>query len=319
MKTYATRFSRLQLDEQVEDRRLHGDVERRGRLVADDELRVAGERARDRDALLEPAGELRGRAVRSRSASRTELHQLEHPRARPPCRVRPASLLQRAEQDPPHGVAAVERRVGVLEHDLERAHIVGASARERGGSALPSSSTAPVVGSTMPSSVRASVVLPLPDSPTRPSVSPGQIAAETSDERVDVVAVLLEHLAEVVELAAAASAARSTTGSASSARLARQRLRALVEVAAARVRPPTIDRAAAPRRHRSSASAQRSAKTQPGSSSPEVRAGSPGSCRAARGPCGAAARDAAQQPDRVRVPRLLEDLSRRPSSTSSPA
>ena len=32
----------------------------------------------------------------------------------------------------------------------------------------------------MPSSVRASVVFPLPDSPTSPSVSPGQIAALTS-------------------------------------------------------------------------------------------------------------------------------------------
>ena len=60
MKRYATLLLRLQLDEQVEDRRLHGDVERRGRLVADDELRVAGERARDRDALLQPAGELPG-------------------------------------------------------------------------------------------------------------------------------------------------------------------------------------------------------------------------------------------------------------------
>ena len=45
----------LQLDEEVEDRRLHGDVERRGRLVADHELRVAGEGARDRDPLLEAA------------------------------------------------------------------------------------------------------------------------------------------------------------------------------------------------------------------------------------------------------------------------
>ena len=49
---------RLQLDEQVQDRRLHRDVERRGRLVADDELWIAGERARDREPLLEPAREL---------------------------------------------------------------------------------------------------------------------------------------------------------------------------------------------------------------------------------------------------------------------
>ena len=60
MKRYATPLLGLELDEQVEDRRLDGDVERRRRLVADDELRVARERARDRDALLEPARELPG-------------------------------------------------------------------------------------------------------------------------------------------------------------------------------------------------------------------------------------------------------------------
>ena len=49
---------RLELDEQVEDRRLDGDVERRGRLVADDELRVAGKRPGDREALLQPARQL---------------------------------------------------------------------------------------------------------------------------------------------------------------------------------------------------------------------------------------------------------------------
>ena len=63
---------RLELDEQIEDRRLHGDVEGRRRLVADDELRIAGERARDGDALLEAAGELHrflGRAF-ARSVAR---------------------------------------------------------------------------------------------------------------------------------------------------------------------------------------------------------------------------------------------------------
>ncbi len=43
----------------------------------------------------------------------------------------------------------------------------------------PASSTVPPLGATSPSSVRANVVLPLPDSPTSPSVSPGQIDAET--------------------------------------------------------------------------------------------------------------------------------------------
>ena len=48
----------LQLAEQVEDLRLDGDVERRGRLVGDQELGIAGERHGDHDALAHAAGEL---------------------------------------------------------------------------------------------------------------------------------------------------------------------------------------------------------------------------------------------------------------------
>ena len=48
----------LEVLEQVEDLRLHGDVERRDGLVADDQLRVDRERARDADALALAAGEL---------------------------------------------------------------------------------------------------------------------------------------------------------------------------------------------------------------------------------------------------------------------
>ena len=48
----------LQVLQQVEDLRLHRDVQRRDGLVAEDELRVDGEGARDADALPLPAGEL---------------------------------------------------------------------------------------------------------------------------------------------------------------------------------------------------------------------------------------------------------------------
>jgi hypothetical protein len=51
----------LELDQEVEDRRLHRNIERGGRLIADDDARIAGEGARDRDALLEAARELSGR------------------------------------------------------------------------------------------------------------------------------------------------------------------------------------------------------------------------------------------------------------------
>ena len=48
----------LQLGEQVHDLGLHGHVERGGRLVGDQHLRVQRERHRDHDALAHAAGEL---------------------------------------------------------------------------------------------------------------------------------------------------------------------------------------------------------------------------------------------------------------------
>ena len=54
----ARRLRRLQVGQQVEDRRLHRHVERARRLVAHDDARVAGERPGDRHALLQPAREL---------------------------------------------------------------------------------------------------------------------------------------------------------------------------------------------------------------------------------------------------------------------
>ena len=47
----------LQITHQVEDLRLDRDVEGRGRLVADDEIGVGGDRARNRDPLALAAGE----------------------------------------------------------------------------------------------------------------------------------------------------------------------------------------------------------------------------------------------------------------------
>ena len=48
----------LQLAHQIEDLRLQGDVERRGRLVRDQQARVAGQRHRDHHALAHAAGKL---------------------------------------------------------------------------------------------------------------------------------------------------------------------------------------------------------------------------------------------------------------------
>ena len=48
----------LELGEQLQDLRLHGDVERRRRLVGDEEVRLVRERHGDHHALALPAGEL---------------------------------------------------------------------------------------------------------------------------------------------------------------------------------------------------------------------------------------------------------------------
>ena len=48
----------LEVLEQVEDLRLDGHVERGHRLVADDQLRIHGQRPGDADPLALPAGEL---------------------------------------------------------------------------------------------------------------------------------------------------------------------------------------------------------------------------------------------------------------------
>ena len=74
----------LEVLEQVEDLRLDGDVQRRDRLVADDQLRVQRERAGDADALALAARELVRVAVR---VVRVEADDLEQAPARSPSRL----------------------------------------------------------------------------------------------------------------------------------------------------------------------------------------------------------------------------------------
>ena len=71
--------------QQVEDLRLHRDVERRGRLVGDQQLGLAGERDGDRHALAHAAGEL----VRDTGAAAAPARGC---RPRPAARRRAASL-----------------------------------------------------------------------------------------------------------------------------------------------------------------------------------------------------------------------------------
>ena len=80
-----------QIRQQVEDLRLHRDIERAGRLVADHDARLEHQRARDRDALALPAGELRRHALAHLGREADALEHLRatrrsiSPRANVPC------------------------------------------------------------------------------------------------------------------------------------------------------------------------------------------------------------------------------------------
>ena len=60
----------LQLPQQPQDLRLDRDIERGRRLVGDQDLRAAGKRHRDHDALAHAAGELMRVLVRGAAAHR---------------------------------------------------------------------------------------------------------------------------------------------------------------------------------------------------------------------------------------------------------
>ncbi len=81
----------LQLGEQFEDLRLHGDVERGGRLVGDQQFRLVGERHGDHHALALAAGELVriGAEPLFGLADADLLEQFQRPCARPASRACP--------------------------------------------------------------------------------------------------------------------------------------------------------------------------------------------------------------------------------------
>ena len=83
----------LEPGEQFEDLRLHGHVERRGRLVGDQQLRLVGERHGDHHALALAAGKLVriGAEPLFRLADADLVEQLERPRARLPARPCPGA------------------------------------------------------------------------------------------------------------------------------------------------------------------------------------------------------------------------------------
>ena len=107
----------LQIGEQVDDLRLHRDIERRDRLVADDQLRPWRQRPRDAEALPLSAREF-VRVLGHLFGSQADF--LEK-RAHPLVDLRRSALLEivnRLGDDIRRAHARVERCIRVLEHGL---------------------------------------------------------------------------------------------------------------------------------------------------------------------------------------------------------
>ena len=110
----------LQVVEQVDDLRLDRDVERRDRLVGDDQPRAQRERPRDADPLALPARELVRVAVDVVGREADDLEQLLHAPAHLAARALPVDA-ERVADDLADALARVERRVRVLEDHLHLA------------------------------------------------------------------------------------------------------------------------------------------------------------------------------------------------------
>ena len=170
---------RLKVVEERQDLRLDGDVERRRRLVGDQQLRLVGERHRDHHALAHAAGEL----VRDTGRPAATGRESRRARAAPP----------RGRAPPPsrrHGACAPPRSAACRPCRTDAATTAGpgrsslcrcrGSCEARRPTAPPD--RGPRTGSVprcpppgrwvSPSAVIDETVLPEPDSPTIPSVFP---------------------------------------------------------------------------------------------------------------------------------------------------
>ena len=125
---------RLHFEEQFEDARLGRQVEGRDRLVADDQPRLEGDGSCDRDALALAAAELARQAVSGIRGQVNEVEQVAHP-AGSILRA-DAAGAQRLCQRVADGQRRAERRVGILEDDLEVDGQFDVAARGRRGRCL---------------------------------------------------------------------------------------------------------------------------------------------------------------------------------------
>ena len=180
-KSCATnRYDSAELDlqplEQVDDAGANRYVERRDRLVEHEQLRLERERARDADALALAAGKLpadsgstcSGRSPTSSSSSRTR---------RVHASAAHAVRRERLGEDVADRQARIERGQRILEDHLQiAADRESLRVRHPRGVAGRARRSLPAIGRTRFRISMIVVVLPQPDSPTSPSVSPSRMS-----------------------------------------------------------------------------------------------------------------------------------------------
>ena len=107
----------LELQQEFQDLSLNGDIERRGRLVGDDQVGLGRERHRQHDPLLHAAGELVGVLIDDdRRIGKSQLSKQLH-RPSPGRLARGDSVSPHdAGELPSHGEQRIERGRGVLKH-----------------------------------------------------------------------------------------------------------------------------------------------------------------------------------------------------------
>ena len=108
----------LQLLQQVQNLILHRHIQRRDRLVADDEARVRGDGPRDADALALAAGKLVRKAGKEFLRNADRLQQPAHPRGRLISALAQLPGLNRLGNQVPHRHPGVQGGVRVLEDEL---------------------------------------------------------------------------------------------------------------------------------------------------------------------------------------------------------
>src|SRR5690349_9292929 len=109
----------LQVLQQIDHLGLDRDVERRDRLVADDELRLHRERSRDADALTLPAGKFMRIAAHVIGLQPDGLEQADDALLELALVLRQLMNDQGLADDGADAHARIERGVGILEDDLD--------------------------------------------------------------------------------------------------------------------------------------------------------------------------------------------------------